>query len=255
MVVPTGRAALMRWSSAALSDRGRRRARNEDTFLLSPDAQVFAVADGMGGHAAGDVASQLAIRCLNDAFAQPLPSQSGPAPLLRRLLAAFESANEALLRHAAQHPECSGMGTTLTAVAALRTRPQCVLAHVGDTRCYQLRGGKLVQLTADHTWVQSQIDAGMLSPLQARHHPWAPLLNRVLGTPALGPADTRVVDAAPGDTFLLCSDGLTGLVDDADLAAMLARPLSLEQHVRDLIAAANLRGGHDNITVVLLRAE
>ena len=147
------------------------------------------------------------------------------------------------------------MGTTLTAVAALRAAPQCVVAHVGDTRAYRLRNGTLDQLTADHTWVQQQVDAGMLSPLQARHHPWAPLLNRVLGTPALGPADTYVVDAVPGDTFLLCTDGLTGLVEDDDLAAMLARPLSLEEHVRELVAAANLRGGHDNITVVLLRAE
>jgi PPM family protein phosphatase len=254
MVVPTGRAALMRWQAAALSDRGRQRARNEDAFLLRPDAQVFAVADGMGGHAAGDVASQLAIRCLSDAFPSSPSPRIGPTTLSRRLLAAFELANAALLRHAAQHPECSGMGTTLTAVAALRAAPQCVVAHVGDTRAYRMRGGQLVQLTADHTWVQQQVDAGMLTPVEARHHPWAPLLNRVLGTPALGPADTYVVDVAVGDTFLLCTDGLTGLVDSADLTAMMARPLPLEEHVRDLIAAANLRGGHDNITVVLLRA-
>lgn len=255
MVVPTGRRTLMRWQAAALSDRGRRRPRNEDAFLLRPDARVFAVADGMGGHAAGDVASQLAIRCLSDAFPRPPSPQIQPTTLSRRLLAAFEAANATLLRYASEHPECSGMGTTLTAVAALRAAPQCVVAHVGDTRAYRLRNGTLAQLTADHTWVQQQVDAGMLSPLQARHHPWAPLLNRVLGTPALGPADTYVVDATAGDTFLLCTDGLTGLVDDNDLAALLARPLSLEEHVRDLVAAANLRGGHDNITVVLLRAE
>jgi protein phosphatase len=255
MVVPTGRAALMEWQAAALSDRGRRRARNEDAFLVRPEAQVFAVADGMGGHAAGDVASRLAIRCLGEAFPRAPSPQIRATTLSRRLLAAFDAANDALLRHAAAHPECRGMGTTLTAVATLRAAPQCVVAHVGDTRAYRMRAGELVQLTADHTWVQQQVDAGVLSALEARHHPWAPLLNRVLGTPALGPADTYVVDVALGDTFLLCSDGLTGLLEDADLAAMLARPLPLEQHVRDLIAAANLRGGHDNITVVLLRAE
>jgi PPM family protein phosphatase len=255
MVVPTGRRTLMRWQAAALSDRGRRRARNEDAFLLRTDARVFAVADGMGGHAAGDVASQLAIRCLSDAFPRPPSPHIRTATLSRRLLAAFDAANDALLRHAAEHPECTGMGTTLTVVAALRAAPQCVLAHVGDTRAYRLRAGELMQLTSDHTWVQQQVDAGMLSPFQARHHPWAPLLNRVLGTPALGPADTCVVDAAPGDLLLLCTDGLTGLLDDADLVAMLARPLPLDEHVRDLVAAANLRGGHDNITVVLLRAE
>jgi protein phosphatase len=255
MVVPGGRPTLMRWQAAALSDRGRRRARNEDAFLLRPDAHVFAVADGMGGHAAGDVASQLAIRCLSDAFPRAPSPRIQAATLGRRLLVAFDAANATLLRHAAQHPECSGMGTTLTAVAALPATPQCVVAHVGDTRAYRMRAGVLVQLTVDHTWVQQQVDAGTMSATEARHHPWAPLLNRVLGTPALGPPDTFVVDAHAGDTFLLCSDGLTGLVEDADLAAMLARPLPLEEHARDLIAAANLRGGNDNITVVLLRAE
>jgi PPM family protein phosphatase len=255
MVVPTRRPALIRWQATALSDRGRMRPRNEDAYLVRTDANIFAVADGMGGHAAGDIASQLAVRCLSDAFPRARSPRMRARTLSRRLRAAFDTANAALLQYAAHHRECSGMGTTLTALAPLRSPPQCVIAHVGDSRAYRMRAGELVQLTADHTWVQQQVDAGILTPLQARNHPWSPVLSRVLGTDDLEPADMYVVDVAPGDLFLLCSDGLSGLVEDADLRAMLARSLPLEQQARELIAAANLRGGRDNITAVLVVAE
>jgi PPM family protein phosphatase len=244
----------MRWHSSALTDRGLRRDRNEDAFLLRPESRIYAVADGMGGHAAGDVASRLATAVLAASFERPPSPRIGPNALARRLLDAFAAANRAILEHAAAHRACAGMGTTLTALAPLRSAARCVIAHIGDSRAYLLRAGELVQLTRDHTWVQQQVDAGMLTPLQARHHPYSSLLSRVLGTPAEGPADTLVVDVAPGDLFLLCSDGLTTMLDDTALQALLDRDMPLEQQARDLVDAANVRGGQDNITVLLLRA-
>lgn len=252
MAVPGHAAALMSWSSAGLTDRGRRRPRNEDSMLLRPGSRIYAVADGMGGHAAGNVASRTAIDVLARAFVRAPSARIGAATLSRRLLGVFDAANRAILEYAAAHRECAGMGTTLTAFAPLAGSSQCVMAHVGDSRAYRLRDGSLTQLTRDHTWVQQQVDAGMLTPAQARHHPLASVLSRVLGTDSVGPADTLVTDAVPGDVFLLCSDGLTTMLDDSDVRAILDRPLPLEQRARDLIGAANQRGGVDNSTVVLV---
>lgn len=252
MVVPVPAAARMNWSSAGMTDRGRRRGRNEDAFLLRPHSRVYAVADGMGGHAAGNVASRIAIDVLGEAFQRaPSPRIRG-ATLARRMLGVFDDANRAILEHAAAHRECAGMGTTLTALAPLARTAQCVIAHVGDSRAYRLRSGTLTQLTCDHTWVQQQVDAGMLTAADARHHPLASVLSRVLGTAAVGPADTLVVDAEPGDLFLLCSDGLTTMLDDSQVQPLIARAATLEDRARALVDAANERGGFDNITVVLL---
>ena len=251
MVVPVP-AALMIWSSAGMTDRGRRRARNEDALLLRPHARIYGVADGMGGHAAGNVASRIAIDVLADAFERAPSPRIRASTLARRMLGVFDDANRAILEHAAAHRECAGMGTTLTALAPLVGTAQCVIAHVGDSRAYRLRGSELVQLTRDHTWVQQQVDSGMLTSVEARHHPLSSVLSRVLGTAAVGPADTLVVDAAPGDVFLLSSDGLTTMLTDDEVGMLLDRPLPLEQRAGDLIDAANLRGGLDNITVVLL---
>lgn len=244
----------MHWQSVGLTHRGLRRRRNEDAFLVRPDARLYAVADGMGGHAAGDIASRLAVDTLAAAFARP-PSPRILAPAMaQRLVDAFEGANRAILEHSLADRACSGMGTTLTAVSPLAAAPQCVIAHIGDSRAYRLRARELVQLTGDHTWVQQQVDAGMLTPPQARHHPLSSVLNRVLGTEAVGPADTLVVDVRPGDVFLLCSDGLTTMLEDDDIHGLLDRDVPLERHARDLIESANLYGGHDNTTVILLAA-
>ena len=251
MVVPVS-AALMNWRSAGMTDRGRRRARNEDALLLRPQARIYAVADGMGGHAAGNVASRIAIDVLATAFHRPPSPRIGAATLARRLLGVFDDANHAILEHASENRECAGMGTTLTALAPLAGADQCVIAHVGDSRAYRLRDGALQQLTRDHTWVQQQVDAGMLTSAEARNHPLSSVLSRVLGTAAVGPADTLVVDAAPGDVFLLCSDGLTTMLEDADVLTLIDGRVPLEQRARGLIDTANQRGGLDNITVVLL---
>lgn len=221
---------------------------------MLPGARVFAVADGMGGHAAGDVASRLATEMLRRAFARAPSSRIRSAALARRLIEAIDAANRAILEHAAQHRECTGMGTTLTVLAPLAAADQCVIAHVGDSRAYRVREGELRQLTCDHTWVQQQVDAGMLTPAEARHHPLSSVLSRVLGTPEMGPADTIVADVRPGDRFLLCSDGLTTMLDDDTLRAILREELPLDQCARTLVDAANRNGGIDNITVLLLAA-
>jgi protein phosphatase len=254
MVVPD-EPVTVRWQAAVLSDRGRTHARNEDSYLVLPASQLYVVADGMGGHAAGDVASRTAVHSLAAAFERAPSPRITSATLSRRLCAAFEAANDALIAHADAHRECAGMGTTLTALATLRSAPQCVITHIGDSRAYRMRAGALTQLTVDHTWVQQQVAAGMLTRAEARHHPYSPVLTRVLGAADLSSPDTFVIDVAPGDLFLLCSDGLTGMIEDEDLATMLARDVPLEQHARELIDAANLRGGHDNITALLLRAD
>jgi PPM family protein phosphatase len=243
----------LRWDSAALSDRGLRRERNEDSLLLRAEAGLFAVADGMGGHAAGEVASRIAVEVLAAGFAEGVPATA--EALSEQLAATFMAANRGILQHARDEPSCRGMGTTLTVFARIGESAQCVVAHIGDSRAYRLRGNELLQLTHDHTWVQEQVDAGMLTVRAARHHRLASVLNRVLGTPESGPPDTSIVEAEPGDLYLLCSDGLTTMMEDADLERMLARKLPLEQHARDLVDAANQRGGADNITVLLLRPE
>jgi protein phosphatase len=255
MAVPGQTAAIVNWNSAGLTDRGRRRPRNEDSLLVRPASRIYAVADGMGGHAAGNVASRTAIDVLVRAFLRAPSPRIRAATLSRRMLGVFDDANRAILEHAAAHRECAGMGTTLTAFSPLAGTAQCVIAHVGDSRAYRLRAGELTQLTRDHTWVQQQVEAGMLTPDQARHHPLASVLSRVLGTDSVGPADTLVADAAPGDVFLLCSDGLTTMLDDSDVLAILNQPLTLEQRAQALIDDANQRGGVDNTTVVLLAAD
>jgi PPM family protein phosphatase len=257
MVVPDVRAAgaVMRWQAAGLSDRGRRRPRNEDALLLLPESRIFAVADGMGGHAAGDIASRLAIAELAAAFTVPGAPVTDADALAERMTAAFASANRAVLGHGAEHPGDAGLGTTLTALAPLDSEPCCVIAHIGDSRAYLLRGGALMQLTRDHTWVQQQVDAGMLTPRQARSHPYSSVLLRVLGMPDVGRADIVALDVLPGDTLLLCTDGLSGMITDGDLRTMLARDLDVARHAHELVEAANLRGGVDNITGIVIRVE
>lgn len=245
----------MTWEYAARSDRGLRRRRNEDALLVAPERRLFAVADGMGGHPAGDVASALAVATLGAAIPRAPSPRIGEAALARRLRVAFAAAHSALIAHGRAQPSCYGLGTTMTALAPLRSQAGCVIAHVGDSRAYLLRAGQLRQLTHDHTWVQEQVDLGMLSPAQAASHPYASILLRVLGGGGdPGPADIHVETFQPGDLFLLCTDGLSGVIAAADLQALLARDLPLPVLADQLVAATLLRGAPDNLTLVLLRA-
>ena len=245
----------MRWEWAARTDTGLRRSRHEDAHLVRPEKRLFAVADGMGGHAAGDVASRMAVELLDRHFAGA-PARGTPADDIGGALReAAEEANRAILARGIAEPEKLGMGTTLTALVPLCPEPGFVIAHIGDSRAYRLRDDVLTQLTADHTWVQRQIDEGRLSAKQARRHPLSSVLTRVLGTPELEGVDLIVGDVEPDDLLLLCSDGLTSMVDDADVRAILLGSGSLDELTTSLVDAANLRGGLDNVTVVLLRAQ
>jgi protein phosphatase len=244
----------MEWEHHARSELGLRRQRNEDALLVDPDCRLFAVADGMGGHAAGDVASALAVATLAAAFPGAPPPGTAATELGRRLQGVFAAAHLALTAQARANPAQAGMGTTLTALAVLEDQPGCVLAHIGDSRAYRLRAGALELLTTDHTWVQEQVQAGMLSPLQAESHPYRSVLTRVLGGGVdPGEADVVLAEAEPGDLFLLCSDGLSGVIGNHDLAVLLAQPRPLPELAEQLVQATLLRGAPDNLTMVLLR--
>lgn len=232
-----------------MTDRGRMRARNEDALLLSPARGLFAVADGMGGHAGGDVASRIAVDVLDERMLA-----AGPEPGPTAVAAAIRAGQDAILRAARAEPGLDGMGTTLT---ALQLRPEpgtCVIGHIGDSRAYRARDGVLSQLTRDQTWVQDQVDRGALTPAQARTHPRAAILTHALGI-ELGELEIQILEPAcePGDLFLLCSDGLTAALTDEDIGEILTAPPGLEDAARALINAANAAGGPDNITVALVR--
>lgn len=235
---------------AGHTDVGQVRARNEDALLQLPLRGVAAVADGMGGHAAGDVASRIAVDVMDDRTVD-MGTDAATA-----LVEAIRAANDAILRAARADVELQGMGTTLT---ALRVHPEegCVIAHVGDSRAYRWRDGVLEQLTRDQTWVQEQVEAGTISRERARDHPFSSIL-----TGALGIEDQELdiqvleLECRPGDTFLLCSDGLIArLTDDELLAVLEGHPGDLDAAARALVDAANEAGGPDNITVALVRCE
>lgn len=239
------------WDAAALTDTGLKRARNEDSHLFRPEKRLFAVADGMGGHQAGDVASRMAVDFVDAFFREAPAADADPQEVGRSLLDAAQHANQEILARGAAEPDKYGMGTTLTTLIALDGA--CVIGHIGDSRAYRLRNGALSQITTDHTWVQDQVALGALSRSEARRHPYANVLTRVLGMPDADGADVLLADVASGDLFLLCSDGLTSMIEHPDLEALVAQDKPLEQLAQQLVEAANVRGGHDNVTVILLR--
>lgn len=226
------------------SDVGRQRQGNEDSyFVRSP---LFVVADGMGGAQAGEVASDMAVR----SFEPDLP-RSDPDRVLVEIV---RDANRRIHERSRSDRRRAGMGTTLTA-AYLSERDEVVVAHVGDSRCYLLRGGDLVRLTRDHSLVGELVARGKLTEEQAESHPQRSVITRALGPEPDVEVDVDVFAARAADVFLVCSDGLTSMVGEAQVKAILDRPEPLEQRGRELIAAANQAGGRDNITVILFRVE
>jgi serine/threonine protein phosphatase PrpC len=228
-------------SSAGLTDPGRRRRHNEDAFVCEPP--LFAIADGMGGAQAGELASRLAAAAVGRGEANGLAGGD-------RVVALIEAANRSVYERAAGDQSVSGMGTTMT--VALVEDDRVWIGHVGDSRAYLLRGGALEQLTEDHSLVAELVRSGRLTPDEAGDHPHRSVITRALGTDPDVAVDVMPVPTRPGDVFVLCSDGLTTMVDDAAMLALL------EQHRDDLDAAAhslvdsaNAAGGEDNITVVL----
>ena len=226
--------------TAALSHAGRKRRQNEDAYVLEPP--LFAVADGMGGARAGEIASSLAAAALQESDGN---GASGEA----RVAALIEEANRRVFRRASEDSEASGMGTTMT--VALVEEDRVVIGHVGDSRAYLIRDGRLEQLTDDHSLVAELVRSGKLTPEEAEIHPQRAVITRAVGTEPDVDVDTFSVQAAVGDLFLICSDGLTDMVDESTiLDAVEQNRGDLQEAARALVNAANRVGGEDNITVV-----
>ena len=240
----------MQLCAAARSDQGRRRSANEDTYALAPELGLFLVADGMGGHRAGQVASGLAARA---AVATLRTLHDGRRGTLERLRACVTAANAEILASSRAKPELAGMGTTI--VALLAEGDRVALAHVGDSRAYRVRGGAIRRLTDDHTLVGELVRRGEIGERAAALHPQRHVLLRALGVRRNVDPDLLELAPEPGDLFLLCSDGLTGHLEDAEIAELVAGESDLDAACERLIELANRRGGDDNITVVLLRCE
>jgi serine/threonine protein phosphatase PrpC len=246
-------------SAFGLTDVGRKRRHNEDAYLLDAERGLFVVADGMGGHAAGEVASRITVESIQEYIAAteeehesswPFGFNSRVSVEGNRLTTAVEKANEKVMRAVQNRPELKGMGTTV--VAALFDADRATLVHVGDSRAYLFRDGELRRLTDDHSWVQEQVNAGILSEDEAKSHPLKNVVTRALGGAAHVSVDLIEVPVRPGDRFLLCSDGLTGMVPDEDLFAHFRSDELIEKTVRQLIDTANDRGGVDNITAIVV---
>jgi protein phosphatase len=226
--------------SSARTDTGRKRRHNEDSYVCEPP--LFAVADGVGGAQAGEVASRLAVGTLREGQEEGTPEE--------QVVALIQEANRRVLREAGENATRRGMGTTVTAALALDDR--IVIGHVGDSRAYRVRGHVLEQLTEDHSLVAELVRSGRISPEEAENHPQRSVITRALGSDPNVTVDVFSTDTAAGDLYMLCSDGLSGMVDDDGILEILERDRDdLDAATKALIAAANRGGGEDNITVVL----
>lgn len=243
------------------TDPGLVRANNEDAVHAGAcaDWSLAVLADGMGGYQAGEVASALAVQCivqgLQHSAMQP-QSQTLPARMAavhRALEQCVHAANTAVLTHASRHTGCTGMGTTV--VAAVFTQDRLVVAHLGDSRAYLWRRGTLRQLTRDHSWLQEQIDAGLITAEAAAQSGQGHLITRALGVSARACPTLHEEPLQAGDRVLLCSDGLSDMLDAPEIAALLALPQPLSLQADQLIAHANAMGGNDNISVILVAVE
>jgi serine/threonine protein phosphatase PrpC len=243
---PTGPVAKILVSSAGGTDPGRKRGHNEDAYMLAPEHEVYAIADGMGGYAAGEIASQLTVDTLRDAFASGEFGALDDAFPRRgaELAAAVKIANARIRDEAMRDERKSGMGTTIVAARFSPGRKRVYIAHVGDSRCYRLRDGELKQLTHDHT-------LGALGIVG----PTANKLSRAVGVFDELEVELTIDEPAPGDFYLLCSDGLYKMLPDDMIRDLALEEGTLEEIVGRLIARSNERGGRDNVTVVLLRVD
>lgn len=236
------------------------REHNEDAFLLDDELRLYVVADGVGGHNAGEVASGLAVRSVHreaQALAQAITGfDAGDMELRRALIGAvprlIHNASDAVFRYGYEHPECQGMATT--AVVFLATGRNAFISHAGDSRAYLLRGDQFRQLTEDHTLVQKLVKEGQLTEQDAAEHPQRNVIIRSVGISPGVECDTLYIDVRPSDMFLICSDGLTDMVSDAEIHELALRYRD-DALVDALIQRANARGGRDNITVLLLEVE
>lgn len=241
--------AVLHYTATAVTDRGRKRSSNEDAFGYSVEHGIYVVCDGMGGAAAGEIASSLAV----DEMMRLLTREADGEPLHEQAAHAIGAANQAIFSRAQRNQRLSGMGTTLVALVTEERRVW--LLNVGDSRGYRLRHGRLEQITQDHSLVEEQVRMGRMTRAEAQRSPLRNIITRALGTQCEVAADVFACDAEPGDLYLLCSDGLTRELSDSLIESLLRLDLPLEDLCARLIRAANKAGGHDNITCLLVRAE
>lgn len=242
-----------------MSHVGRQRQHNEDAFLVDDKAKLFLVADGMGGHAAGEIASRIAVDSISEFILQTVEDE-GTWPhaydehlkrSTNRLMAALKLANTRVLDAMRKDARLRGMGTTV--VASLVDENTVSVAHVGDSRAYMVRDSRLSRITNDHSWVFEQVQAGMLTEAEAEKHPLRNVITRALGGALSVTPEANEIECRPGDVYLLCSDGLTGMVPEDEILRIISEHENLEEACQTLINVANERGGYDNVTAVLLK--
>src|SRR5262245_27501145 len=243
-----------------LTDVGRKRKHNEDAFALDVADGLFIVADGMGGHAAGEAAARITVETISEFIAATRQKEEATWPFKydhsldlnsNRLAIAIEKANERVMAAVAAQPWLKGMGTTV--VAGLLNEKILSLAHVGDSRAYLYRGGTLRRLTDDHSWVHEQVAAGILTEDEAKSHPLKNVVTRALGGGPLVSADLQELSFSARDRYLFCSDGLTTMLGDEEIEELAAAQEDPQELCRQLVDLANEKGGVDNITVVVMR--
>ena len=240
--------AVASFVAAALTDRGRKRPSNEDAFGYSVEDGVYVVCDGMGGAAAGEVASSLAV----DEVLRVFHERNGSAVLPHDAEDAITAANQAIYSRAQRNYKLSGMGTTL--VAAVVRNQHVWILNIGDSRCYRLRHGQFEQITLDHSLVEEQVRNGRMTRAEALRSPLRHMITRALGTQNQVTPDCFDFDAEPGDLLLLCSDGLTRELNDTLIQSLVSTEVPLEARCTRLVEAAKKAGGHDNITCILVQA-
>ena len=241
----------MHLAVAARTDTGRVRKGNEDTLHADANAHrgIFIVADGMGGHAAGEIASEMAVQVVSRDLSDLNDLEIDGAP--EQVAEAIRDANRAVFERTRRELEKTGMGTTVSAL--LLSDTHYIIGHVGDSRIYLVREGEMKQLTRDHSLVQEQVDAGLLTPEQARRHPQSNVITRCVGMADDIEPDVLEGEARMGDCFLLASDGLTGMVEDRRIHQLLTSRAAPARIVDALISEANNNGGNDNITAIVVR--
>jgi len=245
--------ALVRYSAAAATDRGRKRPSNEDAFAYSVEHGVYLVCDGMGGAAAGEIASSLAVDETLSHLSRRIGSEVDTGNLAQLAEEAIGIANDAIYKRAERNYKLSGMGTTL--VGLIVDEHRVLVFNVGDSRCYLLRQSRIQQLTMDHSLVEEQVRLGRMTHSEALRSPLKNVITRALGTQSRVTPDVFEREAEPGDLFLLCSDGLTRELSDSQIESVLCSDLTLAVQCSKLVEAAMNAGGNDNITCLLVRVD
>jgi serine/threonine protein phosphatase PrpC len=233
---------------AGKTDIGLKRENNEDEFSLNPDLDFCLAADGMGGAAAGEVASKIFADAAFEIFSNN--ASRSEKEILYRVHKAYSHANQKILEHVACHPDHQGMGCTAELLAFFDEG--FILGHIGDSRTYRLRDGQLEQLTQDHTFVQQQLQQGLISADQIKHHPMRNLILRAVGIKEELTIDMLKGKTCPEDLFLLCSDGLTDMISDDQIQNIVSADIHIHRKAEELIEKANAAGGYDNITAVFV---